>query len=74
MNVENISPSDLLDVGATCKFIGGDETPIDRSTLYRGVSSGLYPKPIKITQSAVRWLRPELHAMRAAAMAAREMA
>jgi predicted DNA-binding transcriptional regulator AlpA len=73
MTTEVFEPSDLLDADATCKFIGGDGSPINHSTLYRGVAAGRYPKPIKVGASAVRWLRPELRAAHAAAIAAREV-
>jgi predicted DNA-binding transcriptional regulator AlpA len=50
---------DLLDAKAACKLIGGSR-PINPATLWRGVKSGFYPKPIKVSPNANRWLRSEL--------------
>ncbi|MBN9250407.1 MAG: hypothetical protein BGO03_01765 [Mesorhizobium sp. 61-13] len=51
---------DLIDIDAACRLIGGETTPIHRSTLWRLVKRGRYPKPIKIGDSAVRFLRHEI--------------
>ena len=29
--------------------------PVSRSTWYRGVSSGIYPKPVKLSENIVAW-------------------
>jgi predicted DNA-binding transcriptional regulator AlpA len=50
---------DLLDLYETCRFIGGSR-PINPATLWRGVKSGRYARPIKIGAQAVRWRRAEL--------------
>lgn len=52
---------ELLDAEAACRFIGGSR-PINPATLYRGIRSGIYPKPIKITGTASRWRKSELAA------------
>jgi predicted DNA-binding transcriptional regulator AlpA len=70
--IDDLEPSDLLDAVAVCEFFGGSDHPIDLSTLYRGIQKGIYPKPIKVAGIAVRWLRPELRAARAAMIAARD--
>jgi predicted DNA-binding transcriptional regulator AlpA len=62
---------DLLDVKAACRFIGGSK-PIDPATLWRGVKSGRYSKPINIGAQSVRWLRSELAADRARMIAERD--
>jgi predicted DNA-binding transcriptional regulator AlpA len=49
----------LLDAKAACQLIGGSR-PINPATLWRGVKSGIFPKPIKITPNANRWKRSEL--------------
>jgi predicted DNA-binding transcriptional regulator AlpA len=51
----------LLDKKAVCFFFGGNK-PIDVATLYRGVSSGRYPKPVKVGPGSSRWLRAECEA------------
>jgi predicted DNA-binding transcriptional regulator AlpA len=62
---------ELLDVKAACRFIGGSK-PIDPATLWRGVKSGRYSKPINIGRQSVRWLRSELAADRARMIAERD--
>jgi predicted DNA-binding transcriptional regulator AlpA len=54
--VEN---DELLDKDAACRFIGGSR-PINAATLYRGVKTGIYPRPIKVSPSASRWCKSEL--------------
>ena len=41
------------------RFFGGDK-PINIGTLYRGIASGRYPKPVHV--GGVRWLRSECEA------------
>jgi len=53
---------ELLDRAAVCRFFGGDEKPIDPSTLYRGIRQGRYPRPVKVGPGASRWLRDECEA------------
>jgi len=50
---------DVLGVAETCAFFGGQERPIDRSTLYRGIRRGIYPRPIRIGANSSRWLKSE---------------
>ena len=47
---------DLIDTPEACREYGGSK-PIDPSTLYRGVKTGRYSKPMKISAKAVRWSR-----------------
>lgn len=49
----------LMDVGETCRFFGGANSPLNPATLYRGVNSGKYPKPVKIGKGTSRWVRRE---------------
>jgi len=51
---------DLVDERGACRILGGEASPISRASLWRGISSGRYPKPIKVAQSSNRWLRSEL--------------
>jgi predicted DNA-binding transcriptional regulator AlpA len=65
----DIQGAELLDIAAACRFIGGSK-PINRVTLYRGIQSGRYPKPVKIG-SLSRWLKSELEATIESAIRAR---
>jgi predicted DNA-binding transcriptional regulator AlpA len=53
-------------------FFGGATKPIHQSTLYRGVHSGIYPKPINIAPNAVRWIAAECRAAQARMLTARD--
>lgn len=45
----------LIDLAGACEFFGGEKSPIDRSTFYRGIRAGRFPKPIKIGKHLSRW-------------------
>lgn len=66
--------SELVDEPRACAEIGGPETPIHRSTLWRGIKSGRYPKPIKVSARACRWRLDELRAVLERAASDRETA
>jgi predicted DNA-binding transcriptional regulator AlpA len=51
---------DLVDQAVACKVIGGSNTPIHPSTLWRGIKAGRYPKPIKVGPGTNRWRAGEL--------------
>ncbi|RWG82872.1 MAG: AlpA family phage regulatory protein [Mesorhizobium sp.] len=53
---------DLVDEAAACRIIGGENTPIHRSTLWRGINAGRYPKPLKVGPNTNRWRSRELYA------------
>ena len=46
----NTSSNKLLRLPEVLKLV-----PVSRSTWYRGVDSGIYPKPVKISKRAVAW-------------------
>jgi predicted DNA-binding transcriptional regulator AlpA len=52
---------ELLDKAAACRFLGGSK-PIHKTTLWRGVKSGRYSRPISIGPQIVRWRKSELAA------------
>jgi predicted DNA-binding transcriptional regulator AlpA len=52
----------LMDAGETCRFFGGENSPLNPATLYRGIKSGKYPKPVKIGDGTSRWLLAECEA------------
>ncbi len=55
------APIELWDRRAVLEFFGGNR-PLHPSTLYRGVSTGVYPKPINTSGNTVRWLADECRA------------
>jgi predicted DNA-binding transcriptional regulator AlpA len=62
---------EFLDRPAVLKFFGGSRA-LHTSTLYRGISDGTYPRPVKVSSSAVRWLRSECEAAAHRMLAARD--
>ncbi|MER8553621.1 hypothetical protein [Mesorhizobium sp. M0019] len=56
----SLSDDDLVDEAIACRLIGGSNTPIHRSTLWRGINAGRYPRPLKISASTNRWRVGEL--------------
>jgi predicted DNA-binding transcriptional regulator AlpA len=49
----------LLDVGETCRFFGGANSPLNPATLYRGIKAGKYPRLVKLGPGTSRWVRSE---------------
>jgi hypothetical protein len=56
---------ELLTVDEACAFIGGKAKPIDRSTLYRGISAGIYPALIHPSPGISRAVKRQYAAARA---------
>jgi predicted DNA-binding transcriptional regulator AlpA len=54
---------DLVPITLACQLIGGKETPITPSTLYKGIKSGRFPAPLKLGAGTSRWRRSEIIAM-----------
>lgn len=63
---------DLVDESDACTILGGVRSPIHRSTLWRGIDAGRYPRPLKVGPSTNRWRRDELVAVLNKAAAERE--
>jgi predicted DNA-binding transcriptional regulator AlpA len=63
---------ELLTQRDVLKFFGGSSRPIHVSTLYRGVASGIYPRPINIAPNAVRWIASECRAAQQRMVTARD--
>ncbi|MER9893783.1 hypothetical protein NKJ40_17195 [Mesorhizobium sp. M0119] len=61
--MKTINPTDLVDEAGACRLIGGENTPIHRSSLWRGINAGRYPKPLKIGPGTNRWRVSELAAV-----------
>lgn len=68
----DLTDDDLVDEPTLCRILGGEHTPIHRSTLWRGIADGRYPKPLKVGPSINRWRVGEGRAVVAAAVAARD--
>jgi predicted DNA-binding transcriptional regulator AlpA len=62
---------EFWDRPAVLKFFGGSR-PLHVSTLYRGMKSGRYPKPVHVSGNSVRWLRSECEAAARRMIAARD--
>lgn len=62
-----LSSDDLVPVTVACELLGGKDSPLNPSTLYRGIRSGRYPAPLKLGPGTSRWLRSELMAVHARA-------
>jgi len=45
---------DLGTVAEACRVVGGQNSPIDRATYYRGVKKGLYTAPIRVSPNISR--------------------
>ena len=52
---------ELWDRQTVLEFFGGNK-PLHPSTLYRGLVSGIYPRPINTSGNTVRWLADECRA------------
>jgi predicted DNA-binding transcriptional regulator AlpA len=63
---------DLVTIQVACELIGGRESPITPSTLYRGIRTGRFPAPIKLGAGTSRWRRSEIVAMLEKAVAERD--
>src|SRR5262245_34445033 len=59
-----IANAEMMTMSAVCAFFGGDDKPINPSTLYRGIKVGRYPAPVKLSRSISRWRRSECVAYR----------
>ncbi|MER9199683.1 hypothetical protein NKH74_10740 [Mesorhizobium sp. M0933] len=58
MNAQQLTAlddTDLVDEAMVLRLVGGSLTPIHRSTLWRGINTGRYPKPIKVSANCNRW-------------------
>jgi hypothetical protein len=55
----SIPAVELMDKDETCRFFGGANRPINAATLYRGMHTGRYPKPIHPGANSSRWIKSE---------------
>ena len=63
-------PVEFWERATVLKYFGGDR-PLHTSTLYRGISEGIYPKPVNVSANCVRWVASECHAASQRMLAAR---
>jgi predicted DNA-binding transcriptional regulator AlpA len=66
-------PDDLLNEAQACALLGGRHVPLHRSSFWRGIKLGVYPKPLKMGPGGFtnRWLARELFEVIENASAAR---
>lgn len=62
---------EFWDRSTVLKFLGGSR-PLHVSTLYRGMQSGRYPRPVYVSGNSVRWIRSECEAAAQRMLAARD--
>lgn len=63
---------DLIPMTAVCEMIGGKETPIAPSTVYKAIKRGDLPAPIKLGAGTSRWRRSEILQFLEQAVSARD--
>ena len=51
---------DLVSEREARAIIGGASKPLGRTTFYRAIQAGMYPKAIRVSANCARWLRHEL--------------
>lgn len=52
-------PGALIRISEVCELVG-----TSRSTIYRWVSEGTFPEPVRISEKAIRWKVDEIEAWR----------
>ena len=51
---------EMLSIGEVCRFLGGNERPLDQSTVYRWVRQKKIPPPVRMGPLTLRWRKTEL--------------
>jgi len=59
--VRAFRPGTLIRISKVCDLVG-----VCRATVYRWVSEGVFPRPVRISDKAVRWKVDEIEAWREA--------
>lgn len=54
------SADEMLSIREVCRFFGGNERPLDQSTIYRWIRAGKLPDPVRMGPMTLRWRRSEL--------------
>ncbi|MEH2504980.1 putative DNA-binding transcriptional regulator AlpA [Bradyrhizobium sp. AZCC 1578] len=68
------APIKLCDQVKSRAILGGENSPISRSTFYEGIAEGRFPKPVRIGPHAVRWVEDELEQCKRAMLEVRDQA
>ena len=55
MTTAKLSEGDYLRLGQVLELV-----PVSRSTWYRGVKSGIYPRPVRLSERTVAWKAVEI--------------
>lgn len=58
---QTFRPGTLLRISTVCEMVGAS-----RSTIYRWVSEGTFPEPVRISEKAIRWKVDEIEVWREA--------
>jgi hypothetical protein len=60
----DITDTDLIPIGTACRILGGDESPLNPSTVWRWIKAGRISPPLKLSPGTVRFRRSVLIAER----------
>lgn len=55
----NEAGDDMLSIREVCRFFGGQERPLDQSTIYRWVRAGKLPKAVRMGPLTLRWRKSD---------------
>ncbi|WP_198164098.1 AlpA family phage regulatory protein [Bradyrhizobium jicamae] len=66
------APIKLCDLTKSLAILGGENSPISRSTFYEGIAAGRYPRPVRIGPNTSRWVEDELEQCKRARLEARD--
>lgn len=56
--VPHLTALDLIDIDEVCRIVGGSK-PVNRATIYRGITAGRWPKPLRVGPNVSRWVKAE---------------
>jgi hypothetical protein len=54
-SVRQIEDDGFYDLEVVRRFFGGTK-PLNSATIYRGIAEGRYPRPVRVSPNANRWL------------------
>lgn len=63
----------MMSIEEVCSFVGGAGRPLDRSTIYRWIRRGQFPKAISLSHKTKRWRRTDCEKAIAAFIAASDL-
>lgn len=53
------APDEMLNIREVCHFFGGNDRPLDQSTIYRWVRTGKLAPAIRMGTLTMRWRRSD---------------